>query len=1391
MKNKTRFIALFCLISLVFANPLISYITPTEDNNAYISTNYTYINLTSTENLQQALVEWGNSSGYTNISMTNSSLTNWHLNITNIIDDSCNYTIYAYNTSGIWKKDELKLITIDTTNPTISIHTPIENNYYSDSTALELNWSNDEVLSEAVYSFNGGNNVSILKWNRDESMESGLLCDVCDDNPFVFLYDGNWYLICFKYNSAFYGYNWTGSAWQSDTAIVSGLAKTQSMHFIDIFSKDNNLYAICGNSGGTFTGYNWTGSAWQSDTAIVSGLEDIGSYSMPTIYKKGSAWYLIASAVENYHDIFYGYNWTGTAWQSDTAIVSGLAELNNKGDRFNVEVFEKNNDFFLIATEYYTRFYGYKWNGTDWENYNNTASGLIKSGGITPMISSCKIFKKEGVLYAVINDNPQYPNFFNLSSTNWQRNDNIVEGLITLPYEDIGRFITPNVFNITILRLIAGKGDGTFTGYNWTGTAWQSDTAIVSGLVSCSNYADPTIFKKNSIWYLISGCYDGSKGYFNGYNWTGTAWQSDTAIVSGLSNVSGSAVHPHVFEKNNVWYLIHGNFAGTFTGYNWTGTAWQSDTAIVSGLGDIGARSTPHVFEKNSIWYLIAGEEDGTLNGFKWNGTSWNNYGYIADKINKHYSDSSITTFTYNQNLYAIIGDRSWDSYELSFYGHKWIADIDMIEGENNITIYSKDQSSNTGTKTITFTLDTILPYVEIYSPSNTTYDAITIDLNYTSSDTNLDTTWYEYNSTNTTLTTNTTFTALEDQISTLTLYVNDTAGNINHTSVAFTVMASPRISNNLTNNAHEDQDLQLNITITDLNIDTVILTFNNTNYTVTTNISDEYYYTIAKSNYTAHDTIEYIWYANDTIGQSNSSTYNITIANQIPAVSSPELNDTIPKTNDILNCTGGTFSDNDAEDTETSRQYQWYDNDSLISGQTSQTLDLSVANLDKNNVIKCAVSVYDGYDYSTYTNSSNNATIQNTAPTTPTTLTPVTGKYGGSKDTIDLICSGTTDADNDIINYSIDVYNGSWNNIDFEGDGLYSLNISSYADQFIDFRCNATDSTNTTAYYNPSGTIEIDNSGLILIYVSPTPDNNTYQQKHNVYVNLTIEEPNLDTALLLWNDEINYTMSCDGSTPHICHYNVTGLTTTNYNFSVWANNTVGTIDTESTRYINIYDETLTYSNRTPYNNTINITHPSELFDITAYTNLTIQVNGTAKNTLTYNINLSVNNIKVYYNNGTENTDTTTTNDSVTWTYEETNKTITNLIYYTLNNTLNATYTAEGTELNTSTDNYQWNVTLILNMTQSFNPNLNWTFNISNANHTDNTGCFDTTTNATYYIPTNTTKVIYTDTLIEDSDTKYEKQTEIGTYLLDAEFKALYYKNIYHNLTVKQFNVWT
>lgn|GEM_PF-771053 len=119
--DKFLFAFVFAALSLAysaFALPSItSYDTPTLEVNATSAVNWTYINITASEDLNLSRLEWGNSSGFTNVTMSNNTLTNWYVNISSLVDATYNYTIWMQNATGNWNQSERRWVTVDTAAP--------------------------------------------------------------------------------------------------------------------------------------------------------------------------------------------------------------------------------------------------------------------------------------------------------------------------------------------------------------------------------------------------------------------------------------------------------------------------------------------------------------------------------------------------------------------------------------------------------------------------------------------------------------------------------------------------------------------------------------------------------------------------------------------------------------------------------------------------------------------------------------------------------------------------------------------------------------------------------------------------------------------------------------------------------------------------------------------------------------------------------------------------------------------------------------------------------------------------------------------------------------------------------------------------------------------------
>ncbi|MAG61663.1 hypothetical protein CMI43_02525, partial [Candidatus Pacearchaeota archaeon] len=114
-------------------------------------------------------------------------------------------------------------------------------------------------------------------------------------------------------------------------------------------------------------------------------------------------------------------------------------------------------------------------------------------------------------------------------------------------------------------------------------------------------------------------------------------------------------------------------------------------------------------------------------------------------------------------------------------------------EGFHNVTVWANDSSGNENFSSISFTIDSIYPDLNITSPTNLSSSTDTgLDVNFTRSDSNLASCWYSNDShtVNTTISNcaNITSVVWSEGLHNVTVWVNDSFGNENKTSVTFNV---------------------------------------------------------------------------------------------------------------------------------------------------------------------------------------------------------------------------------------------------------------------------------------------------------------------------------------------------------------------------------------------------------------------------------------------------------------------------------------------------------------------------------------------------------------------------------------------------------------------------
>lgn len=149
-----------------------------------------------------------------------------------------------------------------------------------------------------------------------------------------------------------------------------------------------------------------------------------------------------------------------------------------------------------------------------------------------------------------------------------------------------------------------------------------------------------------------------------------------------------------------------------------------------------------------------------------------------------------------------------------------------------------------------------------------------------------------------------------------------------------------------------------------------------------------------------------------DKVGNCNyTETRNITL--NAPPTTTLNITPLIAYTNDNLTCNNGSITDPEGDPVSISA-WDWYNSTSWIGLNSSNLADNYTQHFQ---VWNCSITLSEGYGNTTYY-SANTVNISNTAPTTPTNMSPADG-YRDTDNSVLLGCNGSTDIDNDILNYS------------------------------------------------------------------------------------------------------------------------------------------------------------------------------------------------------------------------------------------------------------------------------------------------------------------------------------------------------------------------------------
>ena len=100
------------IITIDTTPPSLTFVPPTPENNSIVNVNFVYVNVTSSEALNNAILEW-NGNNYT----MEGAGDNWYINMTNLEDGLYSYKVYGNDTAGNIGESEERVVIVNTSIP--------------------------------------------------------------------------------------------------------------------------------------------------------------------------------------------------------------------------------------------------------------------------------------------------------------------------------------------------------------------------------------------------------------------------------------------------------------------------------------------------------------------------------------------------------------------------------------------------------------------------------------------------------------------------------------------------------------------------------------------------------------------------------------------------------------------------------------------------------------------------------------------------------------------------------------------------------------------------------------------------------------------------------------------------------------------------------------------------------------------------------------------------------------------------------------------------------------------------------------------------------------------------------------------------------------------------
>ncbi|MBI2042994.1 hypothetical protein HYT25_01245 [Candidatus Pacearchaeota archaeon] len=366
-------------------------------------------------------------------------------------------------------------------------------------------------------------------------------------------------------------------------------------------------------------------------------------------------------------------------------------------------------------------------------------------------------------------------------------------------------------------------------------------------------------------------------------NWTycvGTSCTPNIAVTTGTTDLTGDDANGQFASTagtdENFGQIVTGNTGGTYQLR--CGAQDQDGPYLVSPIFTVTVTADA---TKPAISIAFPTNLTNTTN---------NNL-----DVNATYSDAGGISAVWYSNDTNLI-NRSLGSGGTFFN----ITNITWSEGIHNVTVWVNDTAGNENYTTVTFMVDSILPAVEIQFPTvnNTNTTNTAQNVNFTFSDLNgIFNIWYsnDTNLINRSLGSDGTFFNITNLTwsegkHNVTVYVNDTFGNVNQSRISFTVDTTnpdltiliPEVNNTNTTNTAQN----INFTFSDSFTQVVAAWYSNDTGTVNRSLGEGgTFFNITNITWSEGKHNVTI-YANDTVGNINKTSVSFTIDTIQPTIS-------------------------------------------------------------------------------------------------------------------------------------------------------------------------------------------------------------------------------------------------------------------------------------------------------------------------------------------------------------------------------------------------------------------------------------------------------------------------------------------------------------------------